>query len=158
MITCCLELTDKARAERSKENVPVELASGEQACGLLSKRGNNLIGKTVGSSGESDLRSQCTGLLPDAITHGLCPREEKGGARPTIWSWPGEKWLAEKGGDSESVVLKVYADRDRVERYVLNWSTDGSAHRPRELCSWITVWARLGPTGVDFKLWFESSQ
>ena len=45
MITCCLELVDKARAERAKENVPVELARGEQACGLLSKHGNNLIGK-----------------------------------------------------------------------------------------------------------------
>ena len=52
MITCCLGLVDKARAERAK-NVPVELASGEQACGLLSKHGNNLIGKTTGSSGES---------------------------------------------------------------------------------------------------------
>lgn len=80
MITCCLELTDKARAERSKENVLVELASGEQACGLLSKRGSNLIGKAVGSSGESDLRSQCTGLLPDAITHGLCPKGREGGS------------------------------------------------------------------------------
>ena len=41
------------------------------------------------------------------------PREDKGGVRATIWSWPGEKWLAEKGGDSGSVVLKIYSDRDR---------------------------------------------
>ncbi|OWK00146.1 LCT [Cervus elaphus hippelaphus] len=54
MITRCVELIDKARAEGAKGNVPVELASGEQACGMLGTHDNNLIGKATGSSGESD--------------------------------------------------------------------------------------------------------
>ena len=106
----------------------------------------------------SYLRSSALGCSQMPSPTVSVPGEDKGGAQATIWSWPGEKWLTEKGGDSGSVVLKVCADRDRVEMYVLNWSTNRSVHRPWELCSWIIVWARLGPMGVDFKLWFESSQ
>ena len=49
MITHCVELIDKARAQRAKGNVPVELASGEQACGMLGTHDNNLIGKATGA-------------------------------------------------------------------------------------------------------------